>query len=584
MDPTEPDISEDRGLGEEEEHFLAEETRLGTSERGIGANAVILALSRAARSFLLYDPSNEAIRHFLDALRKTTEGYLGKFGDLVLEIRPFELVAAGEIVYLERDRERSLAFRLYRDGVRKLTVHASLTWHELLKLLEVLSIRYTGVRQTEDDMVVLLWKAGFQNIEIEAVEGFVADEEHEDAVGGGQQTVVVRGAATVEAPPDFDLPIGKIPGLGLVRHLAVPQPALEELQAEDNTQALPEMAVRLLEELVAIAADPVEPVGFPDVLPQLREVRDFLLAENHLSHVVRLAFVLASTTFEDDRSDRECGDFLATFVDQNALGRFLRGVSRDALEAPPDMIALLDALPGNHLETLVALLTTERGEASRRVARSLIERYVPNNGEWLVNYLATAEATVAVELLRTLAYSDQSRALEAVQRLADRSEVEIQLEVLTTLESMLTGPAASRLLQGYASSTHEEVRLRALDQIGRREVHASFGPLLARAKREAPLRLAHKEAEAIGVALAKTDPAAAMAAFRDWIKPRGFFSAVVPGAATLQWVAVSGLVFLPGEEAEGLIKYASERGGSELHGHCVACMVKRRRLSRGQAT
>ncbi len=583
MDPTELDVPESTGLSGEEDSFLAEEPRLGSSEKGIAANGVILSLSRAARSFLLYDPSNEAIRHFLDALRKTTEGYLARFGDLVLEIRPFEIVAAGEIVYLERDRERSLAFRLYRDGVRKLTVHPSLTWHESLKLLEVLSIRYSGVRQTEDDMVVLLWKAGFQNIEIEAVEGFVADEEHE-AGEGGQQTVVVRGTATVEAPPDFDLPIGKIPGLGLVRFLTVPAPALEELQAEDNTQALPELAVRLLEELVAMASDPVEPVDFNDVLPQLREVRDFLLAENHLAHIVRLAFVLASTTFSDERSDSECAEFLNTFVDQNALGRFLHGVGRDATEAPADMVALLDALPGNHLQTLVSLLTTERGEASRRVARSLIERYVPLNGEWLVNYLTTADAAVAVELLRTLAISDQARALDAVARLADRGEVEIQLEVLATLESMLTGPVASRLLQAYVGSVHEEVRIRSLDQVGRREVHASFGPLVARVKREAPLRLEHREAESFGIALARVDPVAAMATFRDWIKPRGFFSTVVPGAAMLQWVAVSGLALLPGDEPEALIKYASERGGSELHGHCVASMVKRRRLARGKAT
>ncbi len=39
---------------------------------------------------------------------------------LVLEVHPFELVLGREVVYLEKDRERSLSFRLFRDGVRRI--------------------------------------------------------------------------------------------------------------------------------------------------------------------------------------------------------------------------------------------------------------------------------------------------------------------------------------------------------------------------------------------------------------------------------------------------------------------------------
>ena len=71
------------------------ELRLGHTPRGTAANAVVLALTRAARSFLLYDPKNEAIRHFLDVLRETVEGYCEEHGDLPLVVRPFELVVDG---------------------------------------------------------------------------------------------------------------------------------------------------------------------------------------------------------------------------------------------------------------------------------------------------------------------------------------------------------------------------------------------------------------------------------------------------------------------------------------------------------
>jgi hypothetical protein len=42
-------------------------------------------------------------------------------------------------------------------------------------------------------------------------------------------------------------------------------------------------------------------------------------------------------------------------------------------------------------------------------------------------------------------------------------------------------------------------------------------------------------------------------------------------------------VLVPGDEAEALIRYASDRGGSDLQRHCTGAMVKRRRMARGVA-
>src|SRR5512136_3244878 len=164
-----------------------EERRLAGSPHAVAANAAVLALTRAARSFTLYDPANKVVRALIADYRDRFRAVLDGFGPLVLEVHPFELTLGREVVYLERDRERSLAFRLFRDGVRKIAFAAETTWDELLRLLQILSIRYTGVRQQEDDLVTLLRKAGFDGIHVAAIEGFVPEEEHQ------------------EAPPDADL-------------------------------------------------------------------------------------------------------------------------------------------------------------------------------------------------------------------------------------------------------------------------------------------------------------------------------------------------------------------------------------------
>jgi hypothetical protein len=565
------------------EENLHGEVTLGGTPRGLAANAVLLALSRAARSFLIYEPSNEAIRAFLQNLKTSAENYLNAYGELDLGVRPFEIVHGSEVVYLDRDRERSLAFRLYRDGIRKLTLRPGLEWSELLKLLEVVSIRYVGIRQTEDDLVVLLWKAGFHHIAFEAVEGFVADTEgggeaQEDSEFGSQGT-----GPAITAPPDFDLPLPSRPNMVRVTWREVPAPALAELLHEDDSQAVPELAVRSCEELLKVLDDPTDPMRFADLLPHLSETREFLFAEGLIGHTVRLAYAAASATLRDPVSDALCGEFLAGFVSTHALERFLHSVSRDASEAPPELHALLGALPGDHLSSLLEVLGRQTGEASRRVTRRLIERYVAERGDEIVKFVETANPGLACELLRVLRYSDLDRAMAATRLLIEVADVEVQLELLRTLEVLPMSTEVARLLLRLATTDNEEVRIRALGLLAARQASAAYPQLLARLKSTAAARLTDNECERLGETLVAIAPDESLAQFREWCKPKGFFGSVTPGLGRLQRAAVAGLVHLRGEEAEALVRAVAEQAGSDLSTYCTQAMIRRRRLMRGEA-
>src|SRR5437773_3356045 len=161
-----------------EEVALADEAREGDADLRPGLAArpnrvgkLLTLLATTSRSFLLYDARNDAIRSFLSQLVEGFAETLREEHAIRVEVRPFEIAFEGQPVYLNRDRERSLAFRLYRDGVRALTFHEGFGPEELASLLEILSIRYSGVHQHEDDTVTLLWKAAFQNLEVVALEG-----------------------------------------------------------------------------------------------------------------------------------------------------------------------------------------------------------------------------------------------------------------------------------------------------------------------------------------------------------------------------------------------------------------------------
>ena len=189
-----------------------EEIALGGTPAGRATNEMLRALARTARSFLIYDTKNEAIKGFLEVYQAEAQKAFDEFGEMDLEIRPFEMLREGEVVYLERDRERSLAFRLFRDGVRKITIQPTVAWEELLRLLEIMSIRYTGINQQEEDIVTLLLKSGFYNVQISSVEGFVPDDEEycaDDISAAAARKVRSerRAKSHVEVPRDWDLPL-----------------------------------------------------------------------------------------------------------------------------------------------------------------------------------------------------------------------------------------------------------------------------------------------------------------------------------------------------------------------------------------
>jgi hypothetical protein len=188
-----------------------------------------------------------------------------------------------------------------------------------------------------------------------------------------------------------------------------------------------------------------------------------------------------------------------------------------------------------------------------------------------------------VDLLRAFVAAEPQKALDALPGVAGRAELDLQLEVLRVIDAAPpTHPAVARILLGYLAAPSEEVRVRALEGIAKKSIRNAFAPIVERLKREA-LRMPTREAEAAGTAMARTDPAKALEQFREWMKPRGFFSGILPGQSTLQWAGVSGCVLLPGDEPEALVKMVSDRAGADLQKHCTASMVRRRRLARGIA-
>lgn len=546
-----------------------EERRLAGSPHAVAANAAVLALTRAARSFTLYDPANQVVRALIADYRDRFRAVLDGFGPLVLRVHPYELTLGREVVYLERDRERSLAFRLFRDGVRKVAFAAETTWDELLRLLQILSIRYTGVRQQEDDLVTLLRKAGFDGIHVAAIEGFVPEEERkEDPLDAD----VLRGSRErYDPPPQWDLPLPPFPEAAPLRHRPVAPELLARLRAEEAEDTVPRHALRAVGEMLQAPGQH----DLQAVLGFALEVREYLLVEQRSDLLVELARLVRSALAGTPEA---AAAFLETWLDARTLRALVSTLRPDEAAVPPHLAELLDAAPGATLDRMIDLLAEEADGPRAPLLRRLVARGCRHAPQALAARLHAARGTPAVVLLRLLAEVDPPAALHAAVEATAVDDAVLQGEVLRHLEAAAFTPEIARGLHHLVESRHEAVRLAALPVMAARGGPRVFPALRAHVEKHAA-RLSAAEAAAAGRALARSSSRSALETFGEWLHPKGggLLGKLVkmPAAPPIQRVALAGLRALPGADAEALLVLLADHGDAALRPEAETALAER---------
>lgn len=530
----------------------------------VAAAAFVQALAKAARAFSLYDPSNELIRQFLSDFR-TRGAEATAAGPLVVDVRPFELAAGGEPVYREEDRERSLAFKLFRDGVRRLTFAQGVSFEELSALLRILALRASGIRQAEDDVVTLLRKADFKTIEVVAVEGYVPDEELPDlAPGGGGKGAPSAGGA--RPPGGFDRPFPKLPAPAPIAFRPVPEEALAPLRAAEGDDALSRGAARLAADLLALAAQGALPdeeaAGF------LAEVRDHLVEEKQLV----LLFALADLALAQPEGPLRAA-LLRALADARLLEAVLSALPDGATTLPPRVARLMPFVPAG---AVLELLTREASEGRRAALLALAAARLPADAEAVVAHLPSLPGAAARALAQLVAARAPERAEAAAAALAEHPDPEIQVAGLRALagsDRRLPPAPFVRLLGASA----EAVRIAAAVALERHGDAASARAVAAALTDRGAYSRA--EAEALGRALARLHPAAAERFFEGWLRRRrtllGAFRGEREHDVLLRWAAIAGLGVLPGGAAVQRIEEAAADGDDELRRHCHATLARR---------
>ena len=129
-------------------------------------------LGKALRAFQLYDENNPVRRRFVTNLREAFEQLWQELEGLNLSVEEHRFLLAGEAVYENPSRSDSLAFLLYKDGVRDVTFLPGIEGHELDKILGVLQRAKMLKTAEADDLLTMLWEADLEFFKCQYVARF----------------------------------------------------------------------------------------------------------------------------------------------------------------------------------------------------------------------------------------------------------------------------------------------------------------------------------------------------------------------------------------------------------------------------
>jgi hypothetical protein len=437
---------------------------------------LLQVLVKALRAFHMYLPNNPMYQRATENLQAAFQRIWSATDEIVLSVAETDFVWEDQVVYQQLTKSESLAWGLFKDGMRSLTLRQGAEREEIARLLETINRARYLPADAGDDLLTLLWEQEFEFIRYHFVEFFGESgglPEQTGSYGGGQDAATARerqAQVQQEAPPrtqgvvdleDFDST------LYFLDEAEVNQLAREV--EEEYRRDVRGSALNGLFDLIELQDDPTirnELVGILEHLfPNFLNARDFGTA----AAVLRECKLVAQRTQSLDPGHQErLEGFVAKMSEPAIVNQLLQSLDEaPALAGDAQVAEVLRELRASALEPVLTWIPNLTSAGLRSLLEGVADRLA---------------ASHPAEVLRILRNSD-SPALEAVVTLCGRLGIHqavpglgdtavhpqpaIRLATVQAL-ALLGTPSALALLDKALEDTDRGVRLAAVRAVGTR--------------------------------------------------------------------------------------------------------------------
>ena len=456
--------------------------------------SLFIVLGKALRAFQLYDQNNPVRKRFVANLRESFEELWEEVEGLNLSVEEDRILLVGEEIYQSSSRSDSLAFLLYKDGIRDITFLPGVEGPEITKILGVLQ-RAKMLKSAEaDDLLTMLWEQDLEFFQCRSVdqitEGAVLPtaQAEEDRAGLAQVLEGEAKAAEDEAGDQAGAAEGEPPPPKIGQDFS---PTLYALDPDEKVQLqralASEMSRDLRHEVLAALFDRLEEPGYPDrkteiikifrgLLPTLLSRGDVESAANILEE---LAAVRADPEILDEVRQKECDELLDDLSAPETLEELVRGLQDGTIDVPVEVLGrLLRFLRAGALPILLLAAEQEEMPALKETLRDAVHGIAEENPEAVLSLLEDRDPVVTSGAVRLVGRMGIAEASPKLAGLMNHPDAGVRLALIETIQ-LLADVTTPDTLIGALSDDDRDVRVAAAGALAELGVETAASALEA---------------------------------------------------------------------------------------------------------
>ena len=424
-------------------------------------------VSKGIRATQLYLPNNPVYQRAVDNIRTAFRQIWQATDDLVFDVGETELRWEDNVVYSQDQRNESIAWTLYKDGVRSLAFKPGVEETEIVRFLGVLQQARNLQADAPDDLLTLLWSEDFQLIAYTfrelATENAVPIEATE-TVPTSTPPTQLRHQVEEEAPPkreglvsmdDFDTTLYFLED----SEIDYLRKDVEREYSQDLRRNVLSMLFDLLElqtygtvraELISIVEN---------FIPYLLGAGDF----RSVALILRETRAVLQRARELIPEHRQTLEVLPSRLSQSeALSQLLQALDEATVHPTEEELSeLFQELKPEALSTLMVWIGKLHEPYVRDLVQGAAARLAQANAAEVLKALASQDATAQLEMVKLAGRLRLPGAPEGMEPLLGSEDRTLKLAVVEALTA-IASPSAMRLLEKAVDDSDRDVRIAAV--------------------------------------------------------------------------------------------------------------------------
>jgi HEAT repeat protein len=450
------------------------------SPEGDSAGQICTRLHQAYRDHRLYPEDHPTTKASMDRLMELVKAHVDRFGTLALQVEEDRLLLQDDVVYTKSLNSESLAFVMFRDGIRGLTIHEAIEPGELAGFVDCLA-RADRLADLDHDLVTALWERDLAHIEFDVVDPFLSgDGSSNDAFGELKETVLSRlneltaGGGPALGEPGKAVAVGGEGGddpsgdrRGALDPDAVSSTA-EDLQASDWESAYPEVllddfAVVLLE---IIGAPQEIATGEERVIDSLVMVVQKYLGDRNVDGLELVADRLDVLEEQGRRPAGLADEVLGRAATPESLAGLIESLQSASPDAASRLERFLKRMRTCAYPKFLEILATSDDRGVRKLVLDLLRVTGGIPTEHLLPLMNDPRWYVVRNAVQLATESGDPGLVDHLERLLSHPDARVRREILRSLDTFGEKRSLPLLLSAL-EDVDSPVRILAIRSLGR---------------------------------------------------------------------------------------------------------------------